>query len=556
MGAFGVNDDQHFIFPEAGLIAEYFPTDPVRSIYEHCSQGDELAPAGAAIAVSFLLATTTLSVDALQTSTAPLPIVTPALSTFAADPIPASAPTTSTRTPPAVTSPVSAVSDVVTKTSQAGMSHAGSTPPPTLTGSLSSQNVVGVLVSLLPSLSTSSTVLGSTQSIAKLQSSTSTGEQASPSSPVSAKGSTASRNTGATLATLISSSTSLRNNQGSIGQAGSASSAAIQISTLSAAIPPVVVAGSIMIAGSSGEDVVVGQTLAPGTSITLGSGSSTTIVALLTSHSHTILQVGTASPTQTQATISSVRASSRVPIVIAGSTATASSSGDYIVAGQTLQPGSSITIGSGVSTTVIALQTDASHTVLQVDSSISTLQSATISPVVTSPPTIVVGSSTITAGPSGDYVISGQTLYPGSSINIGSTSVALHTSGSKTVLVVGTSTSTVSLVSTTSNAYSIAGTTIFAGGSAVLQGDTTYSALPSGSGVLVAANGVTSTIQSGESSSGLGGYIYSGLLPASSSSSGYAAGSTVKTYTGAASKNRVAFWATALSLGVAGLTAS
>jgi hypothetical protein len=122
-------------------------------------------------------------------------------------------------------------------------------------------------------------------------------------------------------------------------------------------------------------------------------------------------------------------------ITIGSSTISASSASQYIIAGQTLVPGSSITLGSGISTTVIALQTSGSNTVLVVGSSSSTLVKA----AATVPPPITVGSSVITADSASHYDIAGQTLAPGSSgIVVGGTTISLASGG--TQLIEGTKT--------------------------------------------------------------------------------------------------------------------
>ena len=122
-------------------------------------------------------------------------------------------------------------------------------------------------------------------------------------------------------------------------------------------------------------------------------------------------------------------------ITIGSSTISANSASQYIIAGQILVPGSSITLGSGISTTVIALQTSGSNTILVVGSSSSTLVKA----AATVPPPITVGSSVITADSASHYDIAGQTLAPGSSgIVVGGTTISLASGG--TQLIEGTKT--------------------------------------------------------------------------------------------------------------------
>ncbi|KAE8446266.1 hypothetical protein EG329_012352 [Mollisiaceae sp. DMI_Dod_QoI] len=177
--------------------------------------------------------------------------------------------------------------------------------------------------------------------------------------------------------------------------------------------------------------VTAGQTILPGSSITLGSGASTTVVAVQTSGSNTVVVVGGS----ISSTLTSAPAVTLAPaITIASSTIFANSDSQYIIAGQTLVPGSSITVGSGTSTTVIALQTSDSNTILAVGSSSYTLAKA-----ATVPPPITVGSSVITADSASHYVIAGQTLAPGGSeIVVSGTTISLASGG--TQLIEGTKT--------------------------------------------------------------------------------------------------------------------
>lgn len=182
--------------------------------------------------------------------------------------------------------------------------------------------------------------------------------------------------------------------------------------------------------------VTAGQTVLPGSSITLGSGASATVVAVQTSGSNTIVVIGgSISSTLTPAATSPPAISSAQAIMIGSSIVTANSASHYIIAGQTLVPGSSITLGSGSLTTVVALQTSGSNSVLIVGASSSTLVNA---PAPTPPP-ITVGNSVITADSASRYVIAGQTLVPGGpGIIVGGTTISLAPGG--TQLVEGTKT--------------------------------------------------------------------------------------------------------------------
>ncbi|KAK5200908.1 hypothetical protein LTR16_004452, partial [Cryomyces antarcticus] len=188
------------------------------------------------------------------------------------------------------------------------------------------------------------------------------------------------------------------------------------------------------------------------------------------------------------------------PLTIADATysaaaAPAGSGSHYIVQGQTLVPGSSIALGSGPSPTIIALQTSNDVTQLVAGSStfvLPTAAAAAASALFSTP--IIVGSATVTANAQGAYVVQGQTLAPGHAITLGSG---------------GGGTATV-----------IALTTNAAGHSVLVVGGTSSTLLP-------------------PASTGLGGYILSGLGATGSASATAAATapatrSPVQPYTGGA----------------------
>ncbi|CZR54903.1 uncharacterized protein PAC_04788 [Phialocephala subalpina] len=175
-------------------------------------------------------------------------------------------------------------------------------------------------------------------------------------------------------------------------------------------------------------------------------------------------------------------------------------------------------------TTIVAVQTSGSNTVVVVGGSISsTLTPAAASaPAVTPALAITIGSSTISANSASQYIIAGQTLIPGSSITLGSgistTVIALQTSNSNTVLVVGSSSSTLVKAVTTmpppitvgssvitadsASHYVIADQTLAPGGSGIVVGGTTIS-LASGGMQLIEG---TKTIAE---ATGIGGVIWS-----------------------------------------------
>ncbi|TKA70725.1 hypothetical protein B0A55_07561 [Friedmanniomyces simplex] len=198
--------------------------------------------------------------------------------------------------------------------------------------------------------------------------------------------------------------------------------------------------------------VVAGQTLKPGSSITIRSGSATTVVALPTDTSQTYLVVGsststveqqpaapsalvfegiTASPIAVVATTADSTSTAGLP----GGSNTAGPATQYVVASQTLVPGSTITVGSGGATTVVALQTDSSQTFLIVGSSTSTIGQQQISGT---PPAFTIGSSVIAANSESQYLIDSRTLVPGgSAITVSGTVISLASGA--TEVVIGTS---------------------------------------------------------------------------------------------------------------------
>ena len=207
--------------------------------------------------------------------------------------------------------------------------------------------------------------------------------------------------------------------------------------------PPHIVVGSNTVSANSASHFIVsGQTLAPGSSITIGSGTSATVVALQTSGSSTQLIVGSStSPIAAPLPVTQqVNSASPPPVVVGSSTITANSASQYVVSGQTLAPGSSLTLGSGSSTIVVGLETSASKTYLIIGSSISQISMAQSTALVSEiPAPITVGSAVVTPNTNSEYVIGSETLSPGGSpITISGTPYSLASGA--TELVIGTTT--------------------------------------------------------------------------------------------------------------------
>lgn len=214
---------------------------------------------------------------------------------------------------------------------------------------------------------------------------------------------------------------------GSVLMVGSSTSILLNLPTISALPPPIVIGSSTIAANVESQYVVAGQTLKPGSAITVGN----TPIALQTDGpSGIVLVVGTSSsilqslpkPTEGPA-----------PIVLGGSTISANSASEYVVAGQTLKPGSSITVGSGSSTSVIALQTSGLETILVIGSSSSVLQQQQTTEVLT------VGPAKITPIANSEYLVGSQTLSPGASaVTVSGVEYSLASDGG--VIVAGSST--------------------------------------------------------------------------------------------------------------------
>lgn len=220
-------------------------------------------------------------------------------------------------------------------------------------------------------------------------------------------------------------------------QLGSTSSTPENIAVGGVTLQPATSASSVLVVGS--------QTVAPGSSVTIGSGSSTTVVALITTGSRTIVRVGTTESTLSEQ-VTADAISSNSPVVFGGVTASPTASGAFLVNSQTLAPGSSIIVGSGTSTTVVALETSGSQTILQVGTSKSTLSEQPTPGIAANTQPIKLEGITASPVPSGGYVVDGQTLTPGETLTLGSgsstTAVILQTSGSDTILQIGTQVTT------------------------------------------------------------------------------------------------------------------
>ena len=185
--------------------------------------------------------------------------------------------------------------------------------------------------------------------------------------------------------------------------------------------------------------VIAEQTLQPGSTVVLGSGVSATTVALQrASDGYVNILVGPSSSQLPQIP----RTTALAPVLLNGQTlspVTGSASG-YVVAGQTILPGSTIVLGSGVSPTTVALQTasNGNLNVIVGSSSSEIPQPSVTTPFATQLPPFTLGSQTISANNKGQYIIGSQTLTAGGAVTVSGTPVSIGSSA--TDVVVGSST--------------------------------------------------------------------------------------------------------------------
>lgn len=189
--------------------------------------------------------------------------------------------------------------------------------------------------------------------------------------------------------------------------------------TLPTASPVLAIDGTTFVAANGGQSFIIGgQTLTPGgvivangNTISLGTGASSTIAVVN-------------GVTKTLASILTPAA-----LTLGGSTYTVLPGGSFVIAGQTLRPGSTAVTVSG---TTLSLGAGAS--IVVINGKTSTLSIGTI-------PAIVIGGMTYaaTAALSGAYIIGGQTLTPGGVITVNGHTISL--AAGATALVIDGSTS-------------------------------------------------------------------------------------------------------------------
>ena len=191
-----------------------------------------------------------------------------------------------------------------------------------------------------------------------------------------------------------------------------------------AAIPALTFAGETYTANSDSAIIIKGQTLIPGSSaitvsstpISLAPGAKVAVIA-----------------GQTQS-LSSASITAEPVLTFGGSTYTANAASAFMIAGQTLSPGGTITASS----TPISLATGAAFAVIA-----GSTQSLALAPAPTGPPTFTFNGSTYTAGTGSDFVIGSQTLTEGGVVTVAGTPISFASNGGD--VVVGASTEAVNI---------------------------------------------------------------------------------------------------------------
>ncbi|MCJ1335629.1 hypothetical protein MMC09_000901 [Bachmanniomyces sp. S44760] len=194
--------------------------------------------------------------------------------------------------------------------------------------------------------------------------------------------------------------------------------------------PPITIGGAVVTPNSISQYIVSGQTLAPGGAITVDN----TPISLAPAASALVIGSSTQALTPIAPNVPQFRVGPP-PITVGGSIVTPNSASQYIIAGQTLAPGSEII----VSGTPISLAPSGSA--LVVGSSTEELHPTPIlaSPMPSVPQDITIGGQDIAPNSASQYIIGGQTLAPGGpAITISGTPISLGPSGS--ALVIGSST--------------------------------------------------------------------------------------------------------------------
>ena len=255
--------------------------------------------------------------------------------------------------------------------------------------------------------------------------------------------------------------------------------------------PPAIAEGSQVISANSASDFVLGsQTLAPGASPIVVSGSTYSLAPSTSA----IVVNGVTSVLQEPAIMVNP-----APVITVGSQPiTANSMSQFIVESQTLAPGASPIIVSG---STYSLAPSASAIVI--NGKTSTLEAG--SARTQAAPVIIIASQRVTQNSASQYIVGSQTLAPGNDpITVSGTTYSLAPSASAIivngitsilpaynpangapVITIGSQPFTAGLAST--SAYAIGSETLIPGGSAITVSGVEVSLAPSGSVIIVSS---------------------------------------------------------------------
>lgn len=184
-------------------------------------------------------------------------------------------------------------------------------------------------------------------------------------------------------------------------------------------------AGSTYTANSASQFVIAGKTLTQGgsinvagTPISLPSGANAVVVA-----------------GSTQALITPAPASAPAVLTFGGSTYTANSASQFVVAGQTLTPGGQIIV-SGTPISEASAGAGSAYAVVG-----GSTQSLGLAPSIAKAPAVLTfGGSTYTANAASQFVLGGQTLTPGGAITVSGTPISEAAGTAPAFAVIGSST--------------------------------------------------------------------------------------------------------------------
>jgi hypothetical protein len=130
-------------------------------------------------------------------------------------------------------------------------------------------------------------------------------------------------------------------------------------------------------------------------------------------------------------------------LIFGSSTITANSASAFLLAGQTLTPGGSIT----VSGTPIALPFNANAAIIAGSTQPFLTTPPTKPTIINAPPLLTFNSATYTANAAGAFIIAGKTLTPGGSIIVSGTPISEASGSSPAFAVVGSQTQSLAAAS-------------------------------------------------------------------------------------------------------------